>query len=171
MKTATRITATGATRAAFSAVEVMVGALLLGLALIPIASGVISTGREAGFTESHLLARARALAILDAQEALGWAALATVGEAEQPLPIPAAAGTAPALPGAPGGELYQERLCAISLADGLVALSVDVGWTFAGDHGVADRSHVARAVRFVGRPDGSWLHRVPLPSRPASTAD
>lgn len=154
----------------------MIGAVLLALTAIPLLGLITSTGLEAGFTEGHLLVHARAQAILDAQESLGWEALATpltTAHTGSPLAlsIPPEAGPPVALPGAPGGSLYAERLTARALDSDLASLAVEIAWTFALDRRVSPRSHVVRTVRILARPDGSWAHRIPLPTAGGSVAD
>jgi hypothetical protein len=129
-------------RDGFSAIEVVLGLTLLALGVLPVFRLLFDTGREAGFSEQHLLASARVQALLDAQEALGWTALAT-GEGD--LSSPAAAGD-------PLGGRFHERLALHRIEDDLVSLKCEVSWD----------GHAVRSVRYVSRPDGSWLAPLPL---------
>ena len=151
-------------RSGFTAVEVMVATVVLGLALVPLFKTMTDTGHEAGFTESHLLAHARIQALLDGAEARGWSSLPTSAVTTE-LPVPAAAGAPPeALTGADPGS-YAELLYLDRLEDGLVRIGARVRWMPAGLSG----RHVneAASVRIIRRADASWTRAMSL-VRPAS---
>jgi hypothetical protein len=155
-------------RRGFTALEVLMGSMVLASGLLVVMALAFRTGREAGFSEGHLLAHARVQVLLDAQEALGWSALASADTGGVELPVPAAAIPATSLPGLTGAQGYAEKLTVRSVADGLVCLSAEVSWTFAGDRPERRKTHTVRSLRFVARPDASWLHG--YPTRPGGPA-
>ena len=139
-----------------TAVEVALTVLLLALGVIPVVNMVLSTSREAGFTEAHALAQARAFTLLDCQEALGFSALPRAAEPME-LPIPRSAPPRQPAPGA-----YTEVLGYRELEDGLGMLSISIRWTLATDK-PGTRQHEYRAIRMICRPDASWTQGNPLP--------
>lgn len=147
----------------FTAVEVMVATVVLGIALVPLFKTMTDTGREAGFSESHLMAHARIQALLDGAEARGWSSLPASATTTE-LPAAAAAGSPPQELCGVDPDNYAELLYLERLEDGLVRLGARVRWMPAG----AGR-HVSEAasVRFLRRADGSWTRAMSL-ERPAS---
>lgn len=148
-------------RAGFTSIEVLFAALLIGVALVPMLSTTVETGREAAFSEAYLLAHARAEALVDAAPPPAWQTAPEGAEVE--LAIPPLAGERPDFPGVDAHE-YEERLVLRVLEDGLVALVATVRWSAALPRR-RGRDSVAVAVRLIARPEGSWL--AGPPARPA----
>lgn len=143
-----------------SALELLAASVVLALALVPLLTLTGGSAREAGFSEAHVIAHARAFSLLDCQEALGFEALFGVSEQTSDLPIPATARALPPM----AGLRFSERLTARRLADGLMLITVEVSWQLPTDRSTA-RPHVVRTVRMLSRPDGSWIRSAPLPRR------
>jgi len=132
----------------------MLAVFVLGLALIPMVRSMQDTGREAGFSESYLLAHARLQSILDAAEANGWVSLPrTVATSE--LAIPLSAGDPPEELWGPCPDVYAEILFAERLEEGMVRLQARVRWL---PNGLTAGRHVSEAasVRILRRADGGW---------------
>ena len=146
--------ARGRTHAGFTALEVVLAVMVLGLALVPMVRSLQDTGREAGFSESYLLAHARLQSILDAAEGAGWISLPrTVTTSEMAIPL--SAGDAPEELVGPSPDVYAEILFAERLEDGLIRLQARVRWL---PSGLGAGRHVSEAasVRILRRADGGW---------------
>lgn len=139
-------------RTGFSSVEVLLAALVIGVALVPMLSTTFETGREAAFSEAYLVAHARAEALVDSAPLPAWP---DAGADEIELAIPPLAGERPEFPGVDPRE-YEERLTLRVLEDGLVAVRATVRWSAALPRRKG-RESVAVAVRVCVRPEGSWL--------------
>jgi len=149
-------------RGGFSAVEALLGCVMLAVAVLPLMRLNYDTGREAGFSEVCLQAQMRVENLLEAQRALGFPAAATSDWTD--LPVPPAAGPKP-----PIGCGSEERLRARAEADGLVALEADVRFTLPTDP--QPLTHRRASLRLVARADASWLVPVPLTLDAAGPAD
>jgi hypothetical protein len=147
-------------RTAFAAVEVMLALMLLALALLPLLGTIAGTGREAGFTEAHLLAHARVQTLLDAVEAQGWIEV-PAGEPVKELEAPASAGQPPEPLWGPAPDSYGELLYAERLGEGLVRLGARVRWGTRSSSKTARESE-AGSTRVIRRPDGSWTQTIKL---------
>lgn len=140
--------------AGFTAVEIILAVVLMGVALVPLFRSMVDTGKEAGFSEGYLLAYARVQAILDAAEGKGWISLGR-GVVTTELPVPVTAGLPPEELRGPASDVYDEILFAEQLGDGLVRLSARVRWL---PSTLSTGRHVyeAASVRILRRADGSW---------------
>jgi hypothetical protein len=148
----------GGHRGAFTALDAMAGALLAAIALLPLLRLGIDTGREAGFSEAYLLAHARAGAVLDAAESLGWREL-SLRVSSQSFDIQQIAGAPPAAIATAGD--HAERLTVEAPGDGLLLLRVELAWSAATD-ARALSPHRVTLLRMLARPDGSWTGRSPV---------
>ena len=149
----------------FTSIELVLALVVLSLGCLPLIGMIAGTGREAGFSEEYLLAHARLEAVLDAQEQLGFKQLAEIGAEERELPIPEAAGPTPAMPG------LHERLTGKRIAERLIVIKMEVGWTFMTDRSGAPAPHRARSMRVIAQPDSSWLVDIPLSPGGGNLAD
>ncbi len=145
-----------------TAVEVMLAVVLLGVALVPMLRSMADTGREAGFSETYLLAHARIQTILDAAEGKGWISIPR-GVVTTELPVPAAAGDPPEELWGPSPEIYAEVLIAERLEDGLVRLQARVRW-LPTSLGSGRHTLEAASIRILRRADGGWTGAM-LPRR------
>lgn len=147
-----------ARRGAFCALEVLMILAVVSIALLPVLNLSRTSVREAGVATLSYLAHARVQTLLDAQEARGWSALASLGSQTRPLPVPPAAGPQPSELVGSASAAYQEVLEARQLDRDLVMLAAEVSWLPATPGG----RKTVRSVRVVARPDASWLVPVPL---------
>lgn len=140
--------------AGFTAVEIVLAVLVLGVALVPMLRTMADTGREAGFSETYLLAHARVQSILDAAEGQGWISIPASTPTSE-LTIPLAAGQAPEELWGPAPEVYDEILVAERLEDGLVRLQARVRWM---PTSLSSGRHASEAasVRILRRADFAW---------------
>lgn len=132
----------------------MLAVILLGVALVPMLRSMADTGREAGFSESYLLAHARVQSILDSAEAVGWLTLPK-GQPSVEVEIPPSAGPPPDELKGPAPDLYAEVLFAEQLEEGLVRLTARVRW-LPSSLGAGRHMYEAASVRLLRRADGSW---------------
>ena len=132
----------------------MLAVILLGVALVPMLRSMADTGREAGFSESYLLAHARVQSILDSAEAVGWLNLPKAQPSAE-LEIPPTAGPPPDELMGPAPDVYAEVLFAEHLEEGLVRLTARVRW-LPSSLGSGRHTYEAASVRLLRRADGSW---------------
>jgi hypothetical protein len=157
-----------------TAVEIMICVVLLGLGVMPIMNLITTTGREAGFSEAHILIQARAFGILDCQEGQGYDALlkAAPGQDTVDIPIPTSV-PPPCLPKTANGATYAEKLTFHRLVPdgGMGMLEVVIDWVLGTDQGPGRTKppHQFKAFRVLTRPDDSWLHPILLPLTRATT--
>jgi hypothetical protein len=151
---------TSGKRNGLGAVELMLALVLLALAVVPLLGTIVDTGREAGFTEAHLLANVRVAAMLDATESLGWLEIPQ-GQSLMVIAVPQSAGNPPDALWGPAPEEYGEVLYAERLEDGLVRLGAKVRWATKGT-GKTIRTSEAGSMRVMRRADGSWTKHVRL---------
>ena len=145
-------------RTAVTAVELLVSLVVVSVALVPVLSASISTGRQTGFTRAHALAQVHAASRLESLAARGFRALAEA----------AARGDAPVAEAAPAAapfEVRSEDLAFRLLGEGLGALTLSLVWRQPGE--AVDRRIVA--FKLVGAPDASWTIANPLPAPETET--
>lgn len=152
-------------RSGFSAVEAMLGCVMLAVAVLPLIRLNFDTGREAGFTEANLQAQVRVANLLAAQRALGWRAVAAAGADWTDLPVPP--GTPPLE--TPIGCASEEHLRVRAENQDLVTLEADVRFTLPTDP--RPLSHRRVSLQMVSRADASWLVPVPLTLETVGPAD
>lgn len=140
--------------------EVSLAALLLALAVVPLLGAIAGTSREAGFSETYLLAHARVQALLDAVEARGWVSLPPAVTSTS-LATPEAAGAPPEVLWRPAPDRYAELVTAERLGDGLVRIGARVRWVAPTAAAGAPPAEIG-SHRVLWRPDGSWTRSIPL---------
>jgi hypothetical protein len=150
-----------AARHALTAVEVLLGIVVIGVGLVPVLGASISTGWQTGFTRAHAMAHVRATSLMERVAARGFLELARATAAGEALDGPAGAGPGLVSPAQPFTVLAEH--VRFSLEGGSMgALTVDVLWQMPGE----TASRRTRAFRLVTRADSSWTISLPLPRQP-----
>lgn len=145
-------------REAVTAVEVLVSLVVVGVALVPVLSASIATGRQTGFTRAHALAQVHAASQLESVAARGFRALTQAAARGDALTAGAALEALPF-------EIRAERIAFCPLAGDLGVLTVNLTWRQPGEP--VDRR--VSAFRFLGAADASWTVANPLPAPETDT--
>ena len=165
-------------RKAMSLVEVLIAAVVIGLAFIPLLTLTQSETHQAAFSEQQLLGRYRAKRIAEALATYGYQRLKALGSvagggtAMLPNPLP------------PVGEelkawvrsnrslaylkffekkmsLYKEQAVLEPIEPGLVRITVLVKWKMPGET-ASDKEHSVKVYKLVSRRDNSFSQRHPI---------
>jgi len=166
------------TTRAVTLVEILLGAVIVGCAFVPLLTLTQSETHQAAFNEYQLMGRLRARRVAEALATHGYERLVAMGAnagggaALLPIPLPppaeeldSFAGTAPDLAYlrtfAAKIAVFNETAAFEPIEPGLAAINVVVTWRLPGESSSVT-PHEARVFKLVSRRDASFCHRHPL---------
>ncbi len=161
-----------------SLVEVLIAAVVVGLALVPLLTLTQSETHQASFNEQQLLGRYRAKRIAETLATYGYTRLTQLGSASGggtamlPIPLPPVPDELKAIAKNNRSlaylkffekkmSLYQEQAVLEPIEPGLARITVLVKWKMPGETS-KDKLHSVKIYKLVSRRDNSFSQRVPI---------
>jgi hypothetical protein len=137
----------------FTALEVLVSITILGIAFVPILTMLTSGTKESFYNEYHLIAETRAESLVQALQSRDFSAFAALPPGTQSALPESLTSVAVAVPEDYRRRLasFEETVTAKPIEDGLIEVTVEIGWLMPDDPAAA--GHQFRLRRLLGRPE------------------
>ncbi len=137
----------------FTALEVLVSIAILGIAFVPVLTMLTSGTKESFYNEYHLIAETRAESIVQALQSRDFSVFKALPPGTQSELPESLTSVAVAVPEDYRRRLarFEEAVTAKPIEDGLVEVTVEIGWLMPDDPVAA--GHQFRLRRLLGRPE------------------